>query len=135
MVPGSQDLYVTASGQIRITPQHSHAIPDGAYWNYQGWTWTSLADTSSYLAPDDASDCPADDDRYNCGAPSGYWTFQAPDAPEDVGGVVACPGEDVPEDVEAWAVTPAFNRTDCEEIAGLGTHGYEGVSPPVWSYL
>ncbi|KAL1632430.1 hypothetical protein SLS56_003672 [Neofusicoccum ribis] len=134
MVPGGQDLYVTKEGQILITVQHSHSIPPGAYWNYYGWTWNALpTDDESYPSP--ASNCPADDPRYNCAAPTGYWTFHAPDAPEDVGGVVACPSAYDPAYAVAYAVTPEFNRTDCTPMVGLGTHNYTGELPPVWSYL
>lgn len=131
-MPGGQDLYVTHDGDIAITVQHSHYIPSDAYHNYEGWSWNALpTDTYSASMPD----CPLDDPRYNCDTPSGYWTFHAPDAAEDVGGVVACPDPDYPESIQAYAVTPSFNRTDCTPMVGLGTHNYTGVNPPVWSYM
>ncbi|EKG15528.1 hypothetical protein MPH_07268 [Macrophomina phaseolina MS6] len=130
-VPGGQDLYVTNDGQIRITVQHSHSIPPGAYWNYQGWSWNALPASDTPVA----AGCPESDPRYDCAAPTGYWTFHAPDAPEGVCGVVACPSEYSPDAVSAYAVTPNFTRTDCTPILGLATHGYSGPNPPVWSYL
>lgn len=130
MVPGGQDLYVTSDGGIHIIVQHSHSIPPDAYWNYQGWSWTALPVPYESLIPS----CLVDDPRFNCEAPTGYWTFHAPDAPDDVGGVVSCPSEYNPDSAVAYAVTPKFNRTDCVPMIGLGTHNYTGPNPPVWAY-
>lgn len=78
-------------------------------------------------------DCPQDNSMYNCSSPTGYWTFKAPNV--TVGGVKACPYEYNSSDWSVYAVTPAFNRTDCVDLLGIGTHPYSGVNPPVWSYL
>jgi len=140
-VPGGQALYVTSAGRISITVQHSHVIPPDAFWNYQGWTWVPL--TPSRPGPDNqyhptVPGCPSRDPLYNCAAPSGYWTFQAPNATR--GGVLACPIETSPgaPEVQQWALwarTPAYvERSECVELVGLGTQAYAGVVPPVWAY-
>jgi hypothetical protein len=76
--------------------------------------------------------CPNDNPEYNCEPPTGYWNFRAPNA--TVGGVVACEASQGGEKSVLYAVTPAFNRTDCVVLEGLGTHTYTGVDPPVWAY-
>jgi len=76
-------------------------------------------------------DCPSNDPEYKCEPPAGYWNFKAPNA--TVGGVVACDGGDGKKSA-LYAVTPAFNKTNCVELKGLGTHPYAGVVPPVWAY-
>ncbi|KAL0262873.1 hypothetical protein SLS55_001847 [Diplodia seriata] len=133
MVPGGQELYVAADGAIQITVQHSHEIPSGAYPSYKGWSYNALP-TANDSDVTSMANCPLDSPRYNCETPLGYWTFQAPDAAKDVGGVVACPSPYSPDKAVAYAVTPKFNRTDCTPMLGLGTHNYTGVFPPVWSY-
>ncbi|KAK7541167.1 uncharacterized protein J3D65DRAFT_665890 [Phyllosticta citribraziliensis] len=137
MVPGGQDLYVDVNGQIGITVQHSHSIPYGAYWSYQGWNWVALEQCSG-----NQCGCPVGDARYNCTKPTGYFTFKAPppfngsNPPGYVGGVMACPSPYDPTGTQllAWAVTPQFNQSGCTPIVGLGTHPYSGINPPVWSY-
>ncbi|OJD30704.1 uncharacterized protein BKCO1_5700018 [Diplodia corticola] len=133
MVPGGQDLYVSADGSIHITVQHSHYIPSDAYPSYQGWVYNTLPSAND-TDPAPMPNCPLDDPRYNCDTPMGYYTFHAPDAPADVGGVVSCPYLDSPDHFSAYAVTPNFNRTDCTPMLGLGSHHYTGVNPPVWAY-
>ncbi|OCK77785.1 hypothetical protein K432DRAFT_407011 [Lepidopterella palustris CBS 459.81] len=129
-VPGGQDLYVSATGSILITVQHSHSIPPGSYWEYQGWSWTALPAKTPHC-----STYPRYNPLYNCDPPTGYFTFRAPDAPTgSKGGVMACSNEYNANVTSLYAVTPSFNRTGCVELVGLGTHNYIGVSPPVWSY-
>jgi hypothetical protein len=127
VVPGGQDVYVNVDGLMATTVQHSHSIPPGAWWSYYGWNWMPLPVHQLPLR-----DCPADDDRYNCTPPTGIFNFQAPNA--TVGGVMACPNKYFPATTSLYAVTPEFNRTDCVELAGLGTHPYTGPTPPVWAY-
>ncbi|KAF2088056.1 hypothetical protein K490DRAFT_65337 [Saccharata proteae CBS 121410] len=129
-VPGGQDLYVNKDGSIGITVQHSHTIPQGAYWEYQGWSWTALPVTHQKKM----HGCPAANNTYNCAPPTGYFTFHAPDAKPGVGGVMACPSLYNAGATAVYAVTPEFNRTDCVELMGLGTHKYTGQNPPVWAY-
>ncbi|KAJ9630455.1 hypothetical protein H2203_000976 [Taxawa tesnikishii (nom. ined.)] len=128
LVPGGQELYVDVNGAVRITVQHSHSIPPGAYPYYLGWTWTPFSSCASPCS----RECPRDDPRYDCGAPEGYWTFKSPD--EDVGGLYACPAEYNANATQLFARTPAFNQTGCAALDGLATHNYTGPSPPVWAY-
>jgi hypothetical protein len=127
-VPGGQDLYVSANGELDITVQHSHSFPPGSYPEYIGWKWYRLP-----VNQPPVFGCPTDDPMYNCEPPTGFFVFRAPSA--TVSGVVACPqtfGNTT--SVSLWAVTPQFNRTDCVALEGLGTHPYSGVNPPVWAY-
>lgn len=125
-VPGGQDSYVPVDGLISITVQHSHSFPPGS-WEYGiGWTWTPLPKVFPPINP-----CPKDL-LHNCGAPSGYFSFQAPNAM--VGGIMACPNPYNPNVTSVYAVTPQFNQTGCTPLVGLGTHNYTGPNPPVWAY-
>jgi hypothetical protein len=127
-VPGGQDTYVNVDGLVAITVQHEHEIPPGAYWEYEGWTWTGLpVDQPPFL-----HGCPQNNSMYNCSSPTGYWNFKAPNA--TVGGVKVCPNEYDNTTMSIYAVTPAFNRTGCVDLMGLGIHPYSGVNPPVWAY-
>lgn len=127
-MPGGQDLYVNVNGLLAVTVQHSHSIPPGAWWSYYGWTWTALPAALPATQPR----CPADDPTFNCTSPTGFFWFQAPGS--DRAGVRACPNPYFPDTLSVWAVTPEFNQTGCEVLAGLGTVPYGGVSPPVWAY-
>jgi hypothetical protein len=122
-------MYANANGLVSITVQHSHSFPSGSYPYYEGWTWTPYQ-----IWPENSllSQCNQSDARYNCDSPTGFWNFKAPDA--TVGGVRACPNEFSSSSVSVYAVTPAFNRTDCVVLDGLGTHDYAGPNPPVWAY-
>lgn len=126
-MPGGQDTYVNVDGLVEITVQHEHDIPPGAF-EYIGWTWRGLPVDQPAYQPD----CPRNNSMYNCRSPTGVWTFRAPNA--TVGGVKACPNEFDNTTVSIYAVTPAFNRTDCVDLWGIGTHPYDGVLPPVWAY-
>jgi len=126
-VPGGQDLYVNVDGSIAITVQHSHSFPPGSWPEYYGWTWTALPVDNESLPG-----CPAGNDSYVCDAPTGFFSFQAPDA--TVGGIKLCPNQYYPTQLSVWAVTPEFNQTQCVDVLGLGTHTYAGPNPPVWAY-
>lgn len=126
LVPGGQDLYVPVNGLITITVQHSHFIPPDAWAYGIGWTYQPLPETFPPVRP-----CPKDL-LHNCEAPTGYLSFQAPNA--TVGGIMACPNQYAPEETSIYAVTPEFNQTGCTELVGLGTHNYTGPNPPVWAY-
>ena len=123
---------MNVDGLIAITVQHSHSIPPGAYWEYEGWTWHALPVTPTPKQKADFADCPRSNAEYNCDIPTGYWTFQAPNA--TVGGVVACQDDGDTKPATLYAITPEFNRTGCVQLKGLGTHLYTGPNPPVWSY-
>lgn len=109
---------------MAITVQHSHSFPPGSFPEYEGWTWNALPVQQRPL-----KDCPIFSDLYNCNPPTGYWTFQVPNA--TVGGVKACESNG---SVHIYAVTPNFNQTGCVTLEGLGTHPYSGPNPPVWAY-
>ncbi|KAF2120266.1 hypothetical protein BDV96DRAFT_642109 [Lophiotrema nucula] len=128
-VPGGQIFYVEFEGLTRITVQHTHSFPPGAYpYNYP-WTWHAFDSIPSPAA------CPTDDELYNCGVPTGYFTFKAPNGPESYeGGLKACPNENDASVISVYGVTLAFNRTGCVDLEGLATHTYTGVNPPVWAY-
>lgn len=126
-VPGGQDLYVSANGEIDITVQHSHFFPPGSYPEYVGWTWKPF---SVYQRP--LFKCERWNPDYECAPPTGYFNFQAPNA--NVSGVFACPNRYNASLLSIWAATSQFNRTDCFKLAGLGTHPYTGPNPPVWAY-
>ncbi|KIW04955.1 hypothetical protein, variant [Verruconis gallopava] len=130
-VPGGQDMYVNADGLISITVQHSHFFPPGSYPYYEGWTWKPYR----VFPPDKrlTAGCKRDNPEYNCDPPTGFFNFQAPNA--TVGGLRACPNEYEANVTSVYAVTPEFNRTDCVELDGLGTHVYTGPNPPVWAYF
>ncbi|KAF2797147.1 hypothetical protein K505DRAFT_415251 [Melanomma pulvis-pyrius CBS 109.77] len=129
MVPGGQEFFVDVDGATRITVQHSHSFPPGSYPYYYGWTWTALSSNASSIS------CPSNSTLYNCGAPSGYFTFKAPDGPPSYqGGLKACPNKYNTNGTSVYAVTPLFNLTGCVELEGLATHTYTGVNPPVWAY-
>jgi hypothetical protein len=123
-------MYVNSNGLISITVQHSHFFPSDSYPYYYGWTWKPFQIYP--FKPEATANCPKDDPKYNCNQPTGFWNFKAPNA--TVGGLKACPNEFDTESVSVYAVTPAFNRTDCVGLDGLGTHEYTGVNPPVWAY-
>lgn len=124
-VPGGQNLYVNQDGSLGITTQHEEDdYPAGSYKSYQGWTWTALE-----FSEPAASQCPTEYTAVNCDPPSGYWSFSLPGSPS--AGVKACPVNSV---VALYAPTPDFNRTDCVDLVGLGTHNYTGPNPPVWAY-
>jgi len=127
LVAGGQDTYVNVDGLVAITVQHEHSIPPGAYWEYIGWNWTALP-----VHQPPVHDGSFDNPIYNCEPPTGYWDFKAPGAL--VGGVKACPNEYDNTTISIYAVTPAFNRTDCVALKGLGTHPYSGILPPVYAY-
>ncbi|KAF2715429.1 hypothetical protein K504DRAFT_487115 [Pleomassaria siparia CBS 279.74] len=130
MVPGGQEFFVDVDGATRITVQHSHSFPPGSYPYYYGWTWTALPPSNA-----SRSTCTPNSTFYNCGDPTGYFTFKAPDGPAGYeGGLRACPNEYITNGTSVYAVTPLFNETGCVELAGLATHTYTGVNPPVWSY-
>ena len=131
-VPGGQDLFVNVNGLVAITVQHSHSIPPGAYWEYQGWTWTALPVTPTSAGKAAFRDCPRTNSAYNCDIPAGYWSFQAPNSTRS--GVIACQDGSDTRPATLYAVTPEFSRLDCVPLKGLGTHPYSGPNPPVWAY-
>jgi hypothetical protein len=138
LVPGGQNFYVGSDGSTRITVQHSHVIPVGAYPAYEGWTWTPLAANETSPANPQAPEDWAP--FYNVGVPSGYFTFKAPNGPPEYeGGVVACPRPNpqeggVQQVMNVYAVTPEFSEVGCAPLKGLATHPYSGPNPPVWAY-
>jgi hypothetical protein len=126
-VAGGQDLYVAPDGEIKINQAHSHSFPNKATPGWLGWTWYPLPIKQPAL-----TNCNATDPLYDCGTPSGYWQFQALNA--TTGGLAACGGLNSTSAVSLYAFTDGFNRTDCVNLMGLGTHNYTGVNPPVYVY-
>ncbi|KAF1811430.1 hypothetical protein P152DRAFT_373672, partial [Eremomyces bilateralis CBS 781.70] len=112
IVPGGQEMYVDPTGLVKITVQHSHYIPPGSYANGEGWKWTALPLPECQ----DPIPCPRSA-FYFCSPPSGYWTFQIEG--QERGGFAACPNPWDGEVTSVYAVTDAFNRTDCVELEGL----------------
>ncbi|KAF2837981.1 hypothetical protein M501DRAFT_995249 [Patellaria atrata CBS 101060] len=129
LVPGGQDTFVHADGLISITVQHSHSIPHDAYWGYQGFAWTALP-----VNQEPFIDCPTDNPKYNCEPPTGFINWRLATGDSTKGGIMVCENPYNSNSTALYAVTPAFNKTGCVELVGLGTHNYTGPVPPVWAY-
>lgn len=130
MVPGGQDTYVLANGQLLITPQHSHSKPGDAFWGYEGFS-CSEGLPNSYTPPGYSS-CPSSDPLYDCRQPTGLCTWKLPK--QHKGGVFACRNPYDPAGTVIFVKTPHFNQTGCTELDGLAVHPYDGPIP-VWSYV
>jgi len=137
-VPGGQDSYISTNGLLVITVQHSHSIPTGAFWAYDGMSWTPFPNTTSaqtagYNASNSAPTvpgCPKDNPFYDCRVPSGIFTWNH----NGTTGLFACDNPYVANTTSIFAKTSSFNQTGCKEITGLGTQEYKGPVPAVWSY-
>lgn len=98
-VPGGQQIYTTPEGELGFTIAHSESVPVGAYIGY----WYNITLVS------------------DCAPPVELLTFKAPNATE--GGVLACPDVSTylnsTATYQIYALTPAFNQTNCITLDGL----------------
>ncbi|TGJ85008.1 hypothetical protein E0Z10_g3753 [Xylaria hypoxylon] len=95
-VPGGQQIYVQADGQVKYSIPHSSYIPLGSITG--GWFHKSLV--SECLAP-------ASRDVVDFFDGNGH------------GGVVLCPSEWSTDSLTLYAKTADFAESDCHEIGGL----------------